>query len=127
MKEQTEGKAITYPKEEFILYSKDEGFKSFVMNEMAMGLGKRVMEILSSEKEVRIRLSDLTVREISPLNLIEYRQLVKWAPIVRCKDCKFYWKNMNADIGEPYFLTCLASPNENAFCSEGERKADDLS
>ena len=42
--------------------------------------------------------------------------------IVRCKDCKHYWKNNPSD-GIP---VCLASPKDDAFCSEGERKEDEI-
>ena len=40
--------------------------------------------------------------------------------VVRCKDCKFYWKN-NRDSGG---VVCLASPKDDAYCSEGERRED---
>lgn len=41
-------------------------------------------------------------------------------PVVRCKDCKHYWKNKpRKDVP-----VCLASPKDDAFCSEGERKED---
>ncbi len=41
-------------------------------------------------------------------------------PVVRCKDCKFYWKNsVMTDVP-----LCLASPREDAFCSDGERRED---
>lgn len=40
--------------------------------------------------------------------------------IVRCKDCKFYWKNNRDSDG----VVCLATPKDDAFCSEGERKED---
>lgn len=42
-------------------------------------------------------------------------------PVVRCKDCKHYWKNYTDDDSVP---VCLASPKDDAFCSEGERKDD---
>lgn len=42
----------------------------------------------------------------------------RYEKIVRCKDCKFYWKN-NKSEQEP---VCLVSPNDDAFCSEGKRK-----
>ena len=38
-------------------------------------------------------------------------------PVVRCKDCKHYWKNKPSND----VPVCLASPREDAFCSEGER------
>ena len=41
--------------------------------------------------------------------------------LVRCKDCKHYWKNHTNDYSVP---VCLASPEDDAFCSEGEREDD---
>lgn len=41
--------------------------------------------------------------------------------VVRCKDCKFYWKN-SVMTNVPL---CLASPREDAFCSDGERREDE--
>jgi len=43
------------------------------------------------------------------------------APVVRCKDCKHYWRNHADDIS---VSVCLASPKDDAFCSEGRRKDD---
>lgn len=40
--------------------------------------------------------------------------------VVRCKDCKHYWKNKQSDE----VPVCLASPREDAYCSEGERRED---
>ena len=41
--------------------------------------------------------------------------------VVRCKDCKYYWKN-SVMTNVPL---CLASPREDAFCSDGEREEDE--
>lgn len=48
--------------------------------------------------------------------------------VVRCKDCKYYWKNSKyksntEDMDD--LMMCLASPEDDAFCSEGERKDDE--
>lgn len=40
--------------------------------------------------------------------------------VVRCKDCKHYWKNNPSDD----IPVCLASPKDDAYCSEGERRED---
>ena len=40
--------------------------------------------------------------------------------LVRCKDCKHYWKNEDDGIA-----VCLASPKDDAFCSEGEKRCRD--
>ena len=47
-------------------------------------------------------------------------QTVDAVEVVRCKDCKFYWKN-SVMTNVPL---CLASPREDAFCSDGERRED---
>ena len=39
--------------------------------------------------------------------------------VVRCKDCKYYWRNNPLET-----WVCLASPRDDAYCSEGERKED---
>lgn len=43
-----------------------------------------------------------------------------FARVVRCKDCKFYWKNNRNGNG----VVCLATPKDDAFCSEGKRRED---
>ena len=53
-----------------------------------------------------------------------YAEMYGYKRLVRCKDCKFYWKNMKDNIDEPVPV-CLASPKIDAFCSEGERKDDE--
>ena len=51
-----------------------------------------------------------------------------YAEIVRCKDCKYYWKNNSKyksnmeDLDD--LMMCLASPKDEAFCSEGERRQE---
>ena len=48
--------------------------------------------------------------------------------LVRCRDCKYYWENSkyksNMEDMEDVAM-CLASPSDDAFCSEGERKDDE--
>lgn len=44
--------------------------------------------------------------------------------LVRCKDCVHYWKNhLKAEVDDAVAV-CLASPRDDAFCSEGERRDD---
>lgn len=47
----------------------------------------------------------------------EYCIKTNMQEVVRCKDCKFYWKNSRNADG----VVCLATPRDDAFCSEGER------
>ena len=58
---------------------------------------------------------------ITQLNISLERSTVDAEYVVRCKDCKHYWKNKPSNDAP----VCLASPKDDAFCSEGERKEDD--
>lgn len=53
--------------------------------------------------------------------LIERQPTIDAIPAVRCKDCRHYWKN-GGDNSKG--AVCLASPSDDAFCSEGEREDD---
>ena len=54
--------------------------------------------------------------------MIESAPTVDAVEVVRCKDCKYYWKNsVTTDVP-----VCLASPKDDAFCSEGERREDEI-
>lgn len=44
--------------------------------------------------------------------------------LVRCKDCIHYWKNWKDEEPDDEVAVCLASPRDDAFCSEGERRND---
>lgn len=39
-------------------------------------------------------------------------------PVVRCKDCKHYWKNKNT----PGYLDKCVTVSDDDYCSSGERK-----
>ncbi len=58
--------------------------------------------------------------------VIEAEPTADAVEVVRCKDCKHYWKNWKdgePDCGDEVAV-CLASPKDDAFCSEGERRED---
>lgn len=81
---------------------------------------KRLREYMDSEdcsKEEReyiktflptVEWARKTVHRISTIDAV---------PVVRCKDCKHYWKNVNT-FG--YSGVC-ATVSDNDFCSYGER------
>lgn len=51
----------------------------------------------------------------------------EYVKVVRCKECIHYWKNWKdgePDCGDEVAV-CLASPKDDAFCSEGERRKDE--
>lgn len=47
--------------------------------------------------------------------IIENAPTVDAVEVVRCKDCQHYWKNKPSED----VPVCLASPKDDAFCSEG--------
>lgn len=55
------------------------------------------------------------------LDAIQFFPIVDAEPVVRCKDCVHYWKNKPSED----VPVCLASPKDDAFCSEGERREDE--
>lgn len=60
-------------------------------------------------------------------SVIQFAPTVDAVSVVRCKDCKYYWKNCPTDktLTSTLNAVCLASPKDDAFCSEGERKEDE--
>ena len=60
-------------------------------------------------KENSMFIGDKTYKELPIIDMVE---------VVRCKDCKHYWKNKPSDD----VPVCLASPRDDAYCSEGEKK-----
>ncbi|MBQ2649798.1 MAG: hypothetical protein IJF82_20795 [Achromobacter sp.] len=56
------------------------------------------------------------------MSTIDDAPAVDAVEVVRCKDCKYYWKN-SVMTNVPL---CLASPRDDAFCSEGKREEERL-
>lgn len=50
--------------------------------------------------------------------LIREAPTVDAVEVVRCKDCKHYWKNVNT----PGYSGKCTTVNDDDFCSHGERK-----
>ena len=59
-----------------------------------------------------------TYSNIDLRNIIAKAPTVDAEPVVRCKNCKHYWKNNPSDD----VPVCLATPKDDSFCSEGERR-----
>ena len=120
MNDYKETAVINIPKENFAYLREDIGWGEHVIKCISSELAERIMGILEREEEIVVKQSDLRVSEFMPTNSVEYRRQINWSPLVRCKDCKHYWKNNPSDD----VPACLASPKDDAFCSEGERKED---
>ena len=78
------------------------------------GLQNKTIEIRSYDADEKVMLLFRDAQKF-----IALQPTIDAVPIVRCKDCKYYWKNHADDISAP---VCLASPKDDAFCSEGERR-----
>lgn len=105
-------------KECFANQKEGSGFVEFIVKQLSSELAERIMGILDREEEIIVRQSDLHVSEFMPTNSVEFRRQIKWSPLVRCKDCKFYatgWCKRWLEW----------SDDDNGFCSRGERKEDD--
>lgn len=76
------------------------------------------MKIIDADKLHYKQVYIQTEKGLRPALVVFAKEIRKMPEIVRCKDCKWYWKNSvmtNAPM-------CLASPKDDAFCSEGVRK-----
>lgn len=80
------------------------------------------------EEGYKMRLIDAVgLTALIPYEELNAKMVIANAPtvdaveVVRCKDCIHYWKNKPSDD----VPMCLASPKDDAFCSEGERREDE--
>lgn len=111
--------AQVVPKESVIALGDD--FVKYIADDLIRELSKKVLE-RAEFSDVIVSLKPMRTAEITAWNQVEYRRNMIIADVVRCKDCKHYWKNYIDDYSVP---VCLASPQDEAFCSEGERIDDE--
>lgn len=105
------------PKEELDYLKEDERFIEFIKNELTRKITDRLIQVLESEDEIILKKSVLSVSDYPSLHSVEYRKILDWKPLIRCKDCK--WRDES---------TCLihgAIWKDNDFCSQGEREEED--
>ena len=67
---------------------------------------------------------EIEVQEIADEIISQLTEDGTLAEVVRCKDCKYYWKNSKYEDDMDAVAMCLASPEDDAFCSMGERQDD---
>ena len=61
------------------------------------------------------------LNETVAVEITKEQPTVDVVKVVRCKDCVHYWKNQKDEDYSDDVAVCLASPKDDAFCSEGER------
>ena len=98
-----------------------EDLIKYITDDIIRELSKKVLE-RAKFSDVIISLKPMKVTELTSWNQVEYRRNMIVTDVIRCKDCKYYWKN-HTDASS--VSVCLASPSDDAFCSEGERKDDE--
>ncbi len=80
-----------FPKETVASLKTDSDlFLTAIQNSFYSELSYRLMEVLKSNGEVVVKLSDIRSFDEPCLNEVHYVQNFKWAPLIRCKNCKFY-------------------------------------
>jgi hypothetical protein len=82
-----------------------------------MGYKREELIALMREMEKQIALCHIRPQLAGALA----DELEKSVPVVRCKDCKHYWKNKNT----PVYLDKCVTVSDDDFCSDGDRKDGD--
>lgn len=118
------------PKEHHQFLKDDNGFVRHIVRDISKNLAERVISILYEEGEIIVRLFDLHVEEQKMLNQVEYRQIIMWTPLVRCKNCENWecdWSSC-ADGNKHYCVLIDGFTVADFYCGYGERKdgADDV-
>jgi hypothetical protein len=111
------------PEEEvaFLREKEDKKFFDFITDELSKAISEKLIQVLETNDEIIIKKPVLRISEYGPLNSVEYRKIVDWVPLIRCKDCKHYYD-------EEKWCSRLAlcrEFDENGFCSHGERREDE--
>lgn len=99
-------------------------FQDYIVTELSANLGHRLMDILKDEKEITVRLSDVRTEESVLDQGIEYRQMMDWNPLVRCKDCAIRYTSCpmvvrSGVVGVGTFFT-----EDYDYCSYGVAKGE---
>lgn len=80
---------------------------------------KIIKDYAQAAKDVNVVPGRVTFSSCGVIGLVQSEPTENAVPVVRCKDCKFYYR-MTAETG----ICQLGCPHlgNDGFCSEGERK-----
>lgn len=111
------------PRAELAGMERDLSYTDFVVKQLSKGLADRLVQILATEGEVVVSMSDLRVSVSVDNCSVEYRRQIEWDHLVRCKDCRA-WKRYKdyARLG-----SCAMWCAERAwsdYCSEGMKRGE---
>ena len=103
------------PKEQVDYLKDDKKFFEFITNELTKNLSERVMQALEENDDIVIKKPVLRVSEYPPTHSVEYRKILDWEPLVRCRECSHNRGSDNDSWCEVY--ECRKS--KDGFCDEG--------
>ena len=127
------------PKEEvaFLREKEDKKFFDFITNELSKAISDKLIQVLETNDEIIIKKPVLRISEYGPLDSVEYKKIIDWAPLVRCKDCihrptdtgghgdgfdiEFPDNICPCQVEDPYYSWV---PKDDWFCPDGERRED---
>lgn len=92
-----------------------DNFKQHVIKDMDMQLLDIINDRLETQGEIVIKKSDLRVKDLCETCEVRYERLVNWQPVVRCKDCKFYYDELCHQWALPRMVELMD------YCSKGEK------
>lgn len=97
----------------------NEEYKEFIIKELSNNLADYLVDILSSEGEILVSMSDVRCQDNNDFATVDYRQYLKWSHLVRCKDCKYRDKY---DCNNLTFGDIKFGVPDDWFCADGKRK-----
>ena len=104
----------------FFREKEDKKFFEFITNELTKGISERLIQILETNDEIIIKKPVLEVSEYKLLDSVEYKKIVNWKPLVRCKDCIHH-----KDAPKTTDVWCERIDGllpKNWFCADGEKR-----
>lgn len=136
MKSETKTIARAIPKEALVYMEDDKGFYDCIIKDITRNLCDAVMGELEKGEKI-VKLSDVRVSELFPLNMVEYRKYIRFTDLIRCKDCKhrptmpensrgvfdleFPDDECPCQCGDPWYNR---EPEDDWFCANGERREE---
>ena len=77
------------------------------------------MRLIDADVAQSIADKELFIDEAGTVQFVlSHTPTIDAVEVVRCRDCKHYWKNKNT----PGYLDKCVTVSDNDYCSDGERK-----
>lgn len=121
------------PKEDVAFFKTDSNtdysdlFLKALQNYFSREISDRLMEILNSNDEVAVKLSDICLSNEHYLNEVRYVQQFKWTPLIRCKNCKHWDTAWQTRFGPDYHYCPMIDGIRKGdfYCGDAEPKENE--